>query len=440
MAGVATLCLCPEAAAGCSTVPEPITCNMAHGRSQSARFLPSEVPAPPRVLRGGSDDSTWDARPPSDVQEIVYVAPKKKWQRIAGAVCERAKARQHRLRVGDLESLMSFLSLQNNATATACPAPAAASAMAGRLIQPGTPAPVTPPRVASSPRALPSVVTWQLPAVAAILLLETSPRKVVVQCHYPDEPAEGSGATEEWRFPYVYASPGRAADSRAVERIFAASRGLVVEVMARVDVRPWAAGPGAGGPCCLYRARVSGTGPAAESGSSCAETESAGAVGGAGSQADMGPAVMVAYTQANPDVDEIGIVDAADVRGLAMGAAHDCCRKAYLETLGIECTATPPAADGPCGLNEPLAVRERYEEDGRAEEVGSAAAACTAELGQGGGGGRGRGGRELEARPGEEGGGGRAWMVDVRRECRHRIDRACLLRVGRERRGRERSR
>jgi len=100
-------------------------------------------------------------------------------------------------------------------------------------LSPACPTSMFTPFSARTPRALPSVVTWRLPDVEVVLLLEIEPHHLLVQCHYREPPqacqvgglVAGRGhvghqdqcvggvvkddpPVEEWSFPFLVLPPG----------------------------------------------------------------------------------------------------------------------------------------------------------------------------------------------------------------------------------------
>jgi hypothetical protein len=172
-------------------------------------------------------------------------------QQAAHAASARMKARREKMCV-DLDSIVSFLKVTNSTAEHAAP-PIQGSKEGGREgvratgretphYSPPTPfsqstaTKYVPPGLSPAcrtPRALPSVVTWRLPDVEVVLLLEIEPHHLLVQCHYHEPPqacqvgglVAGSGhvghhdqcvggvvqddpPVEEWSFPFLVLPPG----------------------------------------------------------------------------------------------------------------------------------------------------------------------------------------------------------------------------------------
>ena len=171
-------------------------------------------------------------------------------QQAAHAASARMKARREKMCV-DLDSIVSFLKVTNSTAEHETP-PIQGSKERGREggreavretphYRPPTPfsqtaAKYVPPGLSlacRTPRVLPSVVTWRLPDVEVVLLLEIEPHHLLVQCHYHEPPqasqvgglVAGRGhvghhdqcvggvvkddpPVEEWSFPFLVLPPG----------------------------------------------------------------------------------------------------------------------------------------------------------------------------------------------------------------------------------------
>ena len=171
-------------------------------------------------------------------------------QQAAHAASARMKARREKMCV-DLDSIVSFLKVTNSTAEHETP-PTQGSKKGGQEgvretgretphNRPPTPFSQTatkyvPPGLSPAcrtPRALPSVVTWRLPDVEVVLLLEIEPHHLLVQCHYHEPPqasqvgglVAGRGhvghhdqcvggvvkddpPVEEWSFPFLVLPPG----------------------------------------------------------------------------------------------------------------------------------------------------------------------------------------------------------------------------------------
>jgi len=223
-----------------------------------------------------------------------------------------------------------------------------------------SPSPSRRPFCSPSPQhTLPSVVTWRVPDIAAVLLLELEPRKLLVQCHYlqtpGDQPGFGGGGTggkhavgagghdeneeggwaEEWSFPFVVVPTGRAANAKEMVGMFRKCLGIAVEIVSEVDTRPFQdrrpGGPHGGGctPCRLYRARVATVMQGAAGVQDMEEHMEEISVAHAtqdyvGAEHDL----LIQYTRLNPAVDEVGAIEIGQLRALHMSLMHRRCRLA----------------------------------------------------------------------------------------------------------------
>lgn len=223
------------------------------------------------------------------------------------------------------------------------------------------PAPARPPCGSPAPRrALPSVVTWRVPDIAAVLLLEVEPRKVLVQCHYlkslgPNTASSGGGAggghsaggqgddeseegewAEEWSFPFVVLPTGRAGNTRELVRAFRECLGLAVEIVSEVDTGPFqdrqpSGARGGSTPCRLYRARIAmeTEGAVAPGVQDTEEHTEEGHIAN-GTQESVGAEhdLLMKYTRVNTAVAEVGAIEIGQLTALNMSLMHRRCRLA----------------------------------------------------------------------------------------------------------------
>jgi hypothetical protein len=223
-----------------------------------------------------------------------------------------------------------------------------------------SPSPSRRPSYIPAPQhTLPSVVTWRVPDIAAVLLLELEPRKLLVQCHYLQPPGDqtgigGGGAggkhavgagghdeseegelAEEWSFPFVVVPTGRAANARELVGMFRKCLGIAVEIVSEVDTRPFQdrrpGGPHGGGctPCRLYRARVATVMQCAAGVQDAEVHKEESSIAHAiqdyvGAEHDL----LIQYTRLNPAVAEVGAIEIGQLRALHMSLMHRRCRLA----------------------------------------------------------------------------------------------------------------
>ena len=213
---------------------------------------------------------------------------------------------------------------------------------------------------------LPSVVTWRLPDIAVVFLLEVEPRKLLLQCSYvqPESKPEAGCCmgtmdkqypktnqemwTEAWSFPFIRLLPGRTTNERDVVRMVEECFGLIIDLDEQLEVRGLRNARKEdvrmyerGGPCRLYHAHIVSqkcNDVSADSACSSAKDrrELAKERATAGLDSDgLVQQLVMTYTRFNPHVAEVGVMDVCDLEELAMSVTHHQCRLVCMEALGV---------------------------------------------------------------------------------------------------------
>ena len=174
---------------------------------------------------------------------------------------------------------------------------------------------------------LPSVVTWRIPDIEMVVLLEIEPGKLLVQCR----------GVHEWSFPSVRMPHGRAEKCAEVARAIQNGLGLAVELVSEIDVEllhtesPQGFGAEDYGPCRLYRARIEAQ-RGLESNSETLMTR--GDTSASLEDAGMAAAeVLASYMGCNQEVTEVAAVNVGEMYRLTMCVRHRSCRLACWRSL-----------------------------------------------------------------------------------------------------------
>jgi hypothetical protein len=196
--------------------------------------------------------------------------------------------------------------------------------------------------------SLPSVVTWHLPSIEVVVLLEIGPNKLLVQSHPRQADVEGAvsadDSVEEWCFPAVRMPVGRASQSAEVVRRIEQGLGLGVDVGAELPMEPLPGRTDHGsqdysGPCRLYRARAVAVAAFKRCDAVQLKAEPRGAsVESAPSGGADENEVLMEYMSFNQEVAEAAAVQVGQLHSLEMPLMHRRCRLACWRSFFPEAT------------------------------------------------------------------------------------------------------